>query len=352
MANMAQAIRMALHYGETKLGVTEIFGEDVGPPLGGVFTVTQGLKNAWNSPLDERGIVGAAIGLAWAGARPVAEIQFVDYIFNTIDLMKLAGNSLWCSGGRMPCPMVIMTPTGSGIHGSIYHSHSFDSIASKIHGMKVVCPSTPLDAYGLMISAIKDENPVLFMKPKALLRVKGQELIPGEPEDEKTLKKMIDAPIGDRSKWKPNWPKLEEFEVPIGKAKITKSGKDATIVTHGRLAPLTLQVAEEMAAEGAGDVEVIDLRSLIPYDWECVKTSIQKTGRVLFVNEETEISNFAEHLLRRVVDEMFYEIHVRPMLLCGKATPGIGLSPVLEYASVPQKSDVREGIERILREEA
>ena len=100
MANMAQAIRLALHYGEENLGVKEIFGEDVGAPLGGVFTATQGLKNAWNSPLDERGIVGAAMGLAWAGSRPVAEIQFVDYIFNVIDLLKLCGNAHWTSAGR------------------------------------------------------------------------------------------------------------------------------------------------------------------------------------------------------------------------------------------------------------
>src|SRR5438270_924113 len=199
MANMAQALRLALHYGEEHLGVKEIFGEDVGPPLGGVFTVTQGLKTAWNSPLDERGIVGAALGLAWAGSRPVAEIQFVDYIFNVVDLLKLAGNTTWSSGGRFKAPMVLMTPTGSGIHGSMYHSHSFDSIATKLHGMKVVCPSTPLDAYGLMISATKDDDPVRYPVPKALLRTRGEELLPGEP-DEKTLHDMIDAPLGDRTK--------------------------------------------------------------------------------------------------------------------------------------------------------
>ncbi|PIR22184.1 MAG: alpha-ketoacid dehydrogenase subunit beta [Deltaproteobacteria bacterium CG11_big_fil_rev_8_21_14_0_20_45_16] len=352
MANMAQAIRMALHYGEENLGVQEIFGEDVGAPLGGVFTVTQGLKTAWNAPLDERGIVGAAIGLAWAGSRPVAEIQFVDYIFNTIDLLKLAGNSLWCSGGKFPCPLVIMTPTGSGIHGSIYHSHSFDSIASKIHGMKVVCPSTPIDAYGLMLAAIKDDNPVLFLKPKALLRAKGKELIPGEPEDERALKEMIDAPIGDRSKWKPKWPSLEEFIVPIGKAKIAREGSQMTVVTHGRMAPICLQVAEELANAGEADIEVIDLRSLIPYDWQAVKDSIRKTGRILFVNEETEISNFGEHLIRRCVDEMFYELAVAPKLLCGKAIPGIGLNPGLEFNSVPQKEEVEKAYRRLLSEQA
>jgi 2-oxoisovalerate dehydrogenase E1 component beta subunit len=352
MANMAQAIRLALHYGEERLGVKEIFGEDVGPPLGGVFTATQGLKTAWNSPLDERGIVGAALGLAWAGSRPVAEIQFVDYIFNVIDLLKLCGNTTWTSGGRFKAPLVLMTPTGSGIHGSVYHSHSFDSMATKIHGMKVVCPSTPLDAYGLMIAAIKDDDPVLFLKPKALLRVKGEELLPGEPSDEKELRSMIDAPIGDRSNWKPRWPAVKEYVVPIGKAKVSHEGSQVTVVTHGRLAPVALEVARELSAAGEGSVEVLDLRSLIPYDWEAITASVRKTGRVLFLNEETEITNFAEHLLRRVIDELFYELQVRPRLLCGKATPGIGLSPGLEYFTVPQKADVERVVRELLAETA
>ena len=351
MASMAQAIRMALHYGEQKLGVTEIFGEDVGPPLGGVFTATQGLEKSWNSPLDERGIIGAALGLAWAGARPVAEVQFVDYIFNVIDMLKLAANGHWGSGGRYKTPMVVMTPTGSGIHGSMYHSHSFDSIATKLHGMKVVCPSTPIDAYGLMISAMKSDDPVLFLKPKALLRTKGEELLPGEP-DEKTLHDMIDAPLGDRTKWKPKWPKLGEYSVEIGKAKVSHSGADATVVTHGRMAPICLDVARRFKADGKGEVEVLDLRSLIPYDWDAIKASIKKTGRVLFVNEETEITNFGEHLIRRVVDEMFYDLKVRPRLLAGKATPGIALSPNLEYFTQPQTADVERAFAELLADPA
>src|SRR4051812_20523373 len=131
MANLVQAIRLALHYGEEHLGVTDIFGEDVGQPLGGVFTVTQGLKTTWNTPLDERGIIGTAIGLALAGQRPIAEVQFCDYIFNTVDLLKLAGNSCWSSMGQFPLPMVVMTPHGAGIHGAIYHSHSFDAWATR-----------------------------------------------------------------------------------------------------------------------------------------------------------------------------------------------------------------------------
>src|ERR1700746_2223356 len=194
MANIAQAIRMALHYGEENLGLKDILGEDVGAPLGGVFTATQGLKTAWNSPLDERGIVGAAMGIAYAGGRPVCEIQFCDYGFNTIDLLKVAGKQRWAGAGHWDLPMVVMTPSGSGIRGSLYHSHSFESWASRLAGWKVVMPSNPLDAYGLMLSAIADPNPVLVLLPKALLRLRGTDRIPGEPEDEEELKAQIDAP--------------------------------------------------------------------------------------------------------------------------------------------------------------
>src|SRR6476469_5341768 len=141
MANMAQAVRMALHYGETHLGVTDVFGEDVGPPLGGVFTATQGLKTAWNTPLDERGIIDTAMGIAYAGGRPVCEIQFCDYALNVRDMFKGAGNPRWASGGEYDMPTVGMTPSGAGIRGSIYHSHSFESWASRLAGWKVVMPS-------------------------------------------------------------------------------------------------------------------------------------------------------------------------------------------------------------------
>jgi 2-oxoisovalerate dehydrogenase E1 component beta subunit len=349
MANMAQAIRMALHVGESRLGVTDIFGEDVGAPLGGVFTATQGLKNAWNSPLDERGIISAAIGLGLAGDRCVAEIQFVDYIFNTIDLLKIAGNTHWVSNGQYPMPIVVMSPVGAGIRGSVYHSHSFDAWATRLPGWKVVCPSTPLDAYGLMIAAIKDPNPVLFLKPKALMRIRGEELIPGEPSDERQLKQMIDAPIGDRSSWKPKWPQLEEFEIEIGKGKITREGRHATMVSYGRTLPLCNKVSDLLREEGV-EVEVIDLRSLYPYDWQMIKTSVQKTGRVLFVNEDTEVTNFGEHLAYRSTNELFYELMARPRVLAGKNLPGIGLHPNLEEASVPHTEDVMHEMRELLAE--
>ena len=343
MANMAQAVRMALHYAEENLGVTDIFGEDVGAPLGGVFTATQGLRTTWNSPLDERGIIAVAMGLAMAGARPVAEIQFADYIFNTIDLLKIAGNTCWATNGDWNLPMVVKTPVGSGIRGSLYHSHSFDATMTHIPGWKVVIPSNPLDAYGLMISACQELNPVMYLEPKALLRVKGEELIPGEPGDDRALSKMIDAPLGDRSAWKPQWPALEAYAVPIGKGKIVREGRGLTVVSYGRTLPLCVKAANDLASEGV-DAEVIDLRSLWPYDWELLSASIEKTGRVLYVNEDTEVTNFGEHLVRRTVEEFFYKLLAPPRLLAGKFIPGIGLSDALEMASVPQLADIAEAI--------
>jgi 2-oxoisovalerate dehydrogenase E1 component beta subunit len=352
MATLVQAVRLALHYGEEHLGVTDIFGEDVGPPLGGVFTATQGLKTAWNSPLDERGIVGAAMGIAYAGGRPVAEIQFCDYGFNTIDLLKVAGNQRWAGAGNYDMPMVVMTPSGSGIRGSLYHSHSFESWASRLAGWKVVMPSNALDAYGLMLSAIRDPNPVMVLLPKALLRVRGEKKIPGEPESEDELKERIDAPLGDRSSWQPRWPDVEEYFVPIGVASLVREGDAATVLSYGRTLPLCVQAADELRKEIGQACDVLDLRSIFPYDWKAITKSVRKTGRVLIVNEDTEVTNFGEHLLRRVIDEHFYDLLVRPRVLAGKHVPGIGLNQVYEQNTVPQLPGIRTALRSLLTEEA
>ena len=352
MATLVQAVRMALHYGETHLGVTDIFGEDVGPPLGGVFTATQGLKNAWNTPLDERGIIGTAMGIAYAGGRPVAEIQFCDYGFNTIDLLKVAGNQRWAGNGHYEMPIVLMTPSGSGIRGSLYHSHSFESLASRLAGWKIVIPSNALDAYGLMLSAIVDPNPVLVLLPKALLRVRGDRLLPGEPADQALLREMIDAPVGDRSNWQPRWPELQEYLIPLGTANLTREGSDATVISYGRTLPLCMQAADDIRREKGLAYDVIDLRSIFPYDWKAISQSVAKTGRVLIVNEDTEVTNFGEHLLRRIIDQHFYELLVRPRVLLGEHIPGIGLNPVYEQNSVPQLPSIRKAMLALVSEEA
>lgn len=350
MATMVQAVRLALHYGETHLGVTDIFGEDVGPPLGGVFTVTQGLQTAWNSPLDERGIVGTAMGIAYAGGRPVCEIQFCDYGFNTIDLLKVAGNQRWAGAGEFDLPMVLMTPSGSGIRGSLYHSHSFESWASRLAGWKIVMPSTPLDAYGLMLSAIIDPNPVMMLLPKALMRVKGDSLIPGEPADEAELKRRIDAPVGDRSHWQPDWPAVEKYIIPLGIGSLVREGGDATIISYGRTLPICVQAADQVLAEMGFACDVIDLRSIFPYDWKMISASVEKTGRVLIVNEDTEVTNFGEHLLRRIIEVHFYDLLVKPRLLMGQHVPGIGLNPVYEQNTLPQLPSIKAALEALAKE--
>jgi 2-oxoisovalerate dehydrogenase E1 component beta subunit len=352
MATLVQAVRLALHYGETHLGVTDIFGEDVGPPLGGVFTATQGLKTAWNTPLDERGIIGMAMGIAYAGGRPVCEIQFCDYGFNTIDLMKVAGNQRWAGAGIYDMPIVLMTPSGSGIRGSLYHSHSFESWASRLAGWKIVMPSNPLDAYGLMLSAIVDPNPVMVLLPKALLRLRGDKLLPGEPADETQLKDMIDAPVGDRSRWQPRWPDMQEYYVPLGVASLVREGETATVISYGRTLPLCVQAVDQLQRERGLSCDVLDLRSIFPYDWQAISRSILKTGRILIVNEDTEVTNFGEHLLRRVVDQHFYDLLVRPRVLMGKHVPGIGLNQVYEQNTVPQLPQIQAALRDLVGEEA
>ena len=181
------------------------------------------------------------------------------------------------------------------------------------------------------------------------MRVRGEELIPGEPTNEKDLKSMIDAPIGDRRQWKARWPKTEKYLVPIGKGKIAREGNQITLVSYGRHLLLCKEVADKLAQEGFS-IEVIDLRSIYPYDWQMIKQSVQKTGRVLFVNEDTEVTNFGEHLAYRVTQELFYELMASPRVLAGKNIPGVGLNPNLEDASVPQKHEIEALVREILDE--
>ncbi|MGH7285785.1 MAG: transketolase C-terminal domain-containing protein, partial [Polyangiaceae bacterium] len=212
----------------------------------------------------------------------------------------------------------------------------------------------------LLLSAIVDPNPVLFLTPKALLRQKslpGEE-IPGEP-DERALAKKIDAPLGDRSAWKPEWPDTPDLFIPIGKSKTVRPGRDVTCVTYGRMVTLCKKAADELAKESSGrgsglpaiETEVIDLRSLYPYDWPALKESIARTHRVLFVNEDTEVTNFGEHLIRRTIEELFYDLHAAPKLLAGANTPGVGLADNMEMASVPQKAGILQAMRELAQHE-
>ncbi|HEY7158130.1 MAG TPA: transketolase C-terminal domain-containing protein, partial [Gemmataceae bacterium] len=254
--------------------------------------------------------------------------------------------------GNYDMPIVLMTPSGSGIRGSLYHSHSFESWASRLAGWKIVMPSNPLDAYGLMLSAIVDPNPVLVLLPKALLRLRGEQKLPGEPASEQELKERIDAPIGERGAWKPRWPDVQPYYVKIGVASLVREGDEGTIVSYGRTLPLCVQAADELAEETGRHCDVLDLRSIFPYDWKAISASVRKTGRLLIVNEDTEVTNYGEHLLRRVIDEHFYDLLVRPRLIAGKHVPGIGLNQVYEQNTVPQLHNIKDALHAVLTEEA
>jgi 2-oxoisovalerate dehydrogenase E1 component beta subunit len=213
-------------------------------------------------------------------------------------------------------------------------------------------PSNPLDAYGLMLSAIVDPNPVMVLLPKALLRLRGDRLLPGEPADEHMLKEMIDAPVGDRSNWTPRWPDLQEYFVHLGSATLVREGASATVISYGRTLPLCVQAADELTKDEGLTFDVLDLRSIFPYDWRAISQSALRTGRVLIVNEDTEVTNFGEHLLRRVIDAHFYDLLVRPRVLLGKHVPGIGLNHVYEQNSVPQLPTIKAAMAEIAVDEA
>jgi 2-oxoisovalerate dehydrogenase E1 component beta subunit len=163
---------------------------------------------------------------------------------------------------------------------------------------------------------------------------------------------MIDAPVGDRSRWKPKWPEVKEYWIPLGKASIAREGDEATVISYGRTLPLCVQAANQLRDEAGADFEVIDLRSIFPYDWPTIRDSVQKTGRLLIVNEDTEVTNFGEHLLRRVIDECFYDLLVRPRILFGKHVPGIGLNQVYEQNTVPQLGPIKDAMNELVSEKA
>ena len=282
MATMVQAIRMALHVGEEASASPTSSARTSARRSAASSRRRRASRPTWNTPLDERGIVGMAIGLALAGRKPVAEIQFCDYAFNTVDLLKIAGNTYWSSGGDWNVPLVMMTPVGAGIRGSIYHSHSFDAQATRIPGWKIVMPSNPRDAYGLLLSAIKDPNPVMFLEAEGAASREG----PARRGRPRRARRRQDALEDDRraarrphASGSPEWPKLEELYIPIGKARIARAGTQVTVLTYGRNVPMCVAAAEELAADNI-DAEIVDLRSLHPYDWEAIKESVRKTNRV------------------------------------------------------------------------
>lgn len=294
--NMVQAINDALRGEMTRDERVVVLGEDVGK-VGGVFRVTAGLYDEFgeerviDTPLAEGGIIGTAIGMALYGLRPVPEIQFADFIFPAFDqIVSEAAKMRWRSGGEYPCPLVIRTPVGGGIRGGLYHSQSPESLFIHNAGLKVVCPSNPYDAKGLLLSAIRDDDPVLFFEPKRVYRAV-----------------KMDVPEA-------------EYTVPIGEAKVVREGTSLTIVAWGAMLYEALAAAAEVEAQGT-DCEVIDLRTLWPLDLDTIVQSVEKTGRLVVVHEAPKACGFGAEIIQLVTEKAFLHFQAPPIRVTGWDTP-------------------------------
>ena len=294
--NLVQSINSALRSEMRNDPDVVVLGEDVGK-VGGVFRVTQGLYDEFgedrviDTPLAEGGIIGTAVGMALYGLRPVPEIQFADFIFPAYDqIVSEVAKYRYRSGGEYSCPMVIRTPVGGGIRGGHYHSQSPETLFIHNAGLKVVCPSNPYDAKGLLISAIRDDDPVLFFEPKRVYRAVKMDV----PE--------------------------EDYELPIGKAKVVKEGEHVTVVAWGAMLFEALASAEEVGAEGVS-AEVIDLRTLWPVDIDTIVESVKKTGRLVVVHEAPKSCGFGAELISMVIEKAFVHLEAPPVRVTGWDTP-------------------------------
>lgn len=294
--NMVQAINDALRFEMRRDSRVVVLGEDVGK-VGGVFRVTQGLFDEFgdnrviDTPLSEGGIIGTAIGMALYGLVPVPEIQFSDFIFPAYDqIVSEVAKMRYRSGGEYTSKLVIRTPVGGGIRGGHYHSQSPEAQFIHVAGLKVVCPSNPADAKGLLLASIRDPDPVLFFEPKRIYRAaKG------------------DVPEGD-------------YMVPLGKASVVRPGKQVTLVTWGAMLYESLEAANQAAQQGI-DVEVIDLRTLWPLDIDTIIASVKKTGRVVVVHEAPKSCGLGGEIVSLVNEKAFLHLEAPPVRVTGFDTP-------------------------------
>lgn len=294
--NLVQAInsglRNALHQDE---GVV-LMGEDIGK-LGGVFRVTQGLQEefgvdrVFDTPLSETGILGVAIGMALHGLRPVSEIQFADFIYPGFDqLVNEAAKYRYRTAGDFHVPLVVRTPYGGGIRGGQYHSQSPESLFIHTAGLKVVCPSNPYDAKGLLMESIRDADPVVFFEPKRVYRAVKME-VPDEP-----------------------------YTLPLGQAQVVRDGEHVTCVAWGAMLLEAFSAAEQVQKQGI-DVEVIDLRTLWPLDIDTIVSSVKKTGRLVVVHEAPRTCGFGSELVTLLLERAFLYLEAPPARVTGFDTP-------------------------------
>ena len=317
--NVIQAVNDALRVEMRRDPDVVVLGEDVGS-FGGVFRATQGLQQEFgadrviDTPLAEGGIVGTAVGMALYGLRPVPEIQFADFIYPAFDqIVNEVAKYRYRSGGQFSCPIVIRTPYGGGIKGGHYHSQSPEAHFVHTAGLKVVVPSNPRDAKGLLISAIRDPDPVLFMEPKRVYRAaKGE------------------VPAG-------------EYAIPLGQAAVTRKGGQVTLVAWGAMWHEADQAAREAAGEGI-DCEVVDLRSLQPLDLDTIVASVSKTGRAIVIHEAPRTCGFGAELVALIQERCFLHLEAPIARVTGFDTP-FPYSLEMEY--LPRSPRILKAIREI-----
>ena len=316
---MVQAINNALREEMRRDDRVVVLGEDVGRN-GGVFRCTEGLidefpERVFDTPLSEGGIIGTSIGMALYGLRPVPEIQFLDFIYSGFDqIVSEAAKMRYRSGGQFTVPMTIRTPYGGGIRGGHYHSQSSEAYFCHTAGLKVVTPSTPLEAKGLLTSSIRDPDPVMFLEPKKLYRAFREEV----PEGEVT--------------------------VPIGQAAVRRAGKDVTLIAYGSMAQVCIEAATKAAEKGV-EAEVIDVRTLVPLDEPALLASVKKTGRAVIVNEAPRTGNYGGEISAILAEKAIEYLRGPIVRVSGFDTP---FPYTLEDVYMPNADRVLAAIDKVM----
>lgn len=331
--NMTQAINSAMAVMLERDKKVVVFGEDVGY-FGGVFRATDGLQakfgvnRCFDAPITEGGIVAAAIGMGVYGLRPVVEVQFADYIYPAMDqLVSEAARIRYRSAGEFSVPMVVRSPYGGGIYGGQTHSQSPEALFAHVVGLKTVIPSTPYDAKGLLIAAIEDDDPVIFLEPKRLYTG------PFEGHSDSGVKAWSAFPASDVPD--------DYFSIPLGKAAIVRPGNAATVLAYGTMVHVSLAAVREANI----DAEVIDLRSLVPLDIDTIVESVKKTGRCVIVHEATRTAGFGAELSALVQENCFYHLETPIERVTGYDTP---YPHAFEWQYFPGPKRVAEALRRVV----
>ncbi len=333
---MIEAVRSAMDVSMAKDDNVVVFGEDVGY-FGGVFRCTQGLQakygrtRCFDTPISESGIVGTAIGMAAYGLKPCVEIQFADYMYPAYDqLTQEAARIRYRSNGDFTCPIVVRMPTGGGIFGGQTHSQSPEALFTHVCGLKVIVPSNPYDAKGLLIAAIEDPDPVMFLEPKRLYNgpFDGHHERPVTPWSKHDLGEVPDG----------------HYTIPIGKAEIRRAGSAVTVIAYGTMVHVALAAAEDAGI----DAEVIDLRSLLPLDLDTIVKSVTKTGRCVVVHEATLTSGFGAEVVSLVQEHCFYHLEA-PVVRVARL--GHALSACAEWDYFPGPGRVGRALAEVMEPE-